>query len=75
MLILPCGTEVAFEMTVLFQFGISVRGQHFTVGVDIHTLAFGLLEKFSQIIQIVTGNHDERSFSTVRLTSVETGLP
>ena len=40
-------------MRVLLQLRIGVSRQHFPVGVDVHTLVFCLLQKQSQIAQII----------------------
>lgn len=36
--------------------------EHFAVGIDVDALAFGLLEEGFHILQVVTGDDDERSF-------------
>ncbi|MPM94071.1 hypothetical protein SDC9_141214 [bioreactor metagenome] len=35
--------------------------QHFSVGVDIDSLVFGLLQEQVEIVEIMAGNNDERS--------------
>ena len=62
LLILPCGTEISLEMWIFFKLWISVGRQHFTVGVDIHTLILCLLEQLFKVVKIVTGDNDERPF-------------
>ena len=60
LLILPCCAEVALEMRILFQFGITMCGQHFAMGINIDAPALGLLQQQLEIMQIVTGNHNKR---------------
>ena len=62
LLVLPCSTEVSFQVTVLFQFRISMTGKHFTVGVNINAFSFCLFQKKFQVMQVVTGNDDEWAF-------------
>ena len=61
LLILPCRTKVALEMRILLQCRISVRRQHLTVCIDIHALAFCLLQKKLQILQVVSCDDNERT--------------
>ena len=62
LLVLPCRSEVSFQMTVFFQFRVCVCRKHLAMGIDIDALSFGLFQKQLQITQIVTGNHDKRPF-------------
>ena len=48
-LILPGGAEVAFEMALFFQMGITVGRQHLAVGVDVDAFVFGLDQQLFQI--------------------------
>ena len=41
-LVVPCRTEIAFEMREFFQFGIAVSRKHFAVGIYIDAAVFGL---------------------------------
>lgn len=52
-----------------------MRGEHFTVGVDVDAPALGLLQQQLQIVQIVAGDDDERTFSTVSGTVTGVGVP
>ena len=45
LLVLPGCAEIALELRILLQFGITVGRQHFAVGVDVDALAFGLFEQ------------------------------
>ena len=62
LLVLPCRSEVSFQMTVFFQFRVSVCRKHLAMSIDIDALSFGLFQKQLQITQIMTGNHDKRPF-------------
>ncbi len=62
LLVLPCSTEIAFQMTVLFKLGVAVGRQHFTMGVDIDTLALSLLKKVFKIMKVMPAYDNERSF-------------
>ncbi len=62
LLILPCSTEIPFEMRIFFQLRISVRRQHFTMSVNIDALTLGLLKQQFQVVQIMSRNNDKRSF-------------
>ena len=42
LLVLPCGTVVAVEVRVLFESGVAVGWEHFTVSVDVDAFALGL---------------------------------
>ena len=48
-----------FEFT---QFRVTVRRQHFTVGVDVNPGTFGLLQQVVQIFQVMAGNQDAFAF-------------
>ena len=48
-----------FEFT---QLRVTVRRQHFTVGVDVNAGAFGLLQQVVQIFQVMTRNQDTFAF-------------
>ena len=43
LLALPCRSEVPGKVGVLFQFRITVRGQHLAMGVDVDAFVLGLL--------------------------------
>ncbi len=75
LLVLPCRAEVAFEMRIFFQFRIPVGRQHFTVGVDVDAFAVGLLQQQLQIVEVVTGNHDERPFFHGQGNGAGLGVP
>ncbi len=72
-LILPCGSVMSVEMVELLQFGITMAGQHFAVGINIDSGTFGLLEKLAQILKIVTGTRMALPALAPRGTSVGTG--
>ena len=61
-LIVPCSTVISLQMSVFLQFGISVAGEHLTMCVDIDTLAFCLFQQHLQVMKIMAGYHNERSF-------------
>ena len=60
LLVLPRRAEIALEMGILFQFRVAVGGEHFTVGVDVDTLALGLLQQQLQVVEVMAGDDDER---------------
>ncbi|MPN34000.1 hypothetical protein SDC9_181492 [bioreactor metagenome] len=45
LLILPGGAKVSFKVRIRLQFGVSVGGQHFTVGIDVDSLIFRLIQQ------------------------------
>ena len=49
-------------MGVLFQLGITVSREHFTVGINIDALVLGLLQELFQIKEIMSGNDNKRPF-------------
>ena len=49
LLILPCTSEIAGEMSVFLESGISVAWQHLTVSIYIDTFAGGLLKKHFKV--------------------------
>jgi len=59
LLILPCGTEVPFQMCIFFQFRIGMCREHLAVSIDIDALAFGLLKQCLKVIQIMSADNDE----------------
>ena len=65
LLILPRRAEVAGEMGVFVQTRIAVRGQHLAVRIDVDGLSSGLLEELMQVLKVVTGYDDERSFLNI----------
>ena len=62
LLILPARTEIAFQVLVFFEFGIPVCREHFTVGVDVYTLALRLFEQQLYVVHIMTADHYKRTF-------------
>ena len=62
LLILPGSAEMSLQVWVLLQFRIGMSGQHFSVSVNIQAFAVCLLQQTFQIIQIMTGDHNERPF-------------
>ena len=50
LLILPCRTEVTFQVRILSQFRVSVRRQHLPVGIDVNALALCLLQQQFQVV-------------------------
>ena len=62
LLIVPCGTEISFQMRISFQFRICVCRKHLTVGIDIDSFSFCLFQKKLQVFQVVPADHDKRSF-------------
>ena len=67
LLALPRRAEVARQMGIRFQPGITVGGQHLAMGVNVDAFTVCLLQKLVQILQIVAGDHDERAFFDVRV--------
>ena len=67
LLALPRCAEVARQVGVGFQLGITVGGQHLTMGVNVDAFTPCLLQKLVQILQIVAGDYDERAFFDVRV--------
>ena len=58
MLILPAAAVVTDQMLEFTQLRVTMRRQHFAVGVDINARAFGLFQQVVEIFEIVTGNQD-----------------
>ena len=44
LLVLPCCTEVTFQLRMFLQFRISVARQHFTMSIDIYTFTVSLFQ-------------------------------
>ena len=44
LLVLPCCTEVTFQLRMFLQFRISVARQHFTMSIDIYTFTISLFQ-------------------------------
>ncbi len=57
-LVLPCCAIMAVKMVIFFQFRISVTWQHLTMGVNVDSPSFGLLQQEVEIFQVMTGNYD-----------------
>ena len=57
-LILPCATVVSSQMLVSLELGIAVRGQHFTVSVNLDAGVLGLLQQRGEIGKIVAADQD-----------------
>ena len=49
LLILPCGSEVSFQMRIFFQFRITMGREHFTVCIDVNSFSVCLLKQQLQI--------------------------
>ena len=47
---------------MLFELRIAVGRKHLAVGVDVHALAVGLLEKELEVSEVVAADDDERAF-------------
>ena len=62
LLVLPCRTKVTFQMFVFFQLWICMSRKHLPMCINVDSLSFGLLQKFFQVIEIMTGNHNKWSF-------------
>ena len=45
LLILPCGSEIAFQMAVFSELRVGVGGKHFPVGVYVDSPALGLFQQ------------------------------
>ena len=58
LLILPAAAVVTDQMLEFTQLRVTMRRQHFAVGVDINARAFGLFQQVVEIFEIVTGNQD-----------------
>ena len=54
---------------------IAVSGKHFAVGVDVDAFALGLLQQQLQVVEVMSGDDDERPLSTVRGTVTGVGVP
>ena len=59
---MPCGAEIPFQVGVCFQLRICVRRKHFAVGIDVDSFPFCLFQKKQQVFQVVSADHDKRSF-------------
>ena len=62
LLILPACSEVAFKMRVFFQFRVSMCRKHFTVSINIYSLALCLFKKKFHIMKVMTAYYDKRPF-------------
>ena len=62
LLVLPCGAVVALQMLIFFKLRIRMRGQHFAMGINVDAFSFRLLQKHFQVLQIVPGHHNKRTF-------------
>ena len=47
-------------MCIFFQFWISVRRKHLSVGIDIDAFSFGLFQKKLKVLEVMTADNDER---------------
>ena len=59
LLVLPSGAEIAFQLRVFLEFGISVRGQHLAMRIHVDSFSFGLLQQHLEVVQVVSGNDDK----------------
>ena len=62
LLVLPAAAVIADQVLELTQLRVAVRRQHFTVGINVNTGTFGLLQQVVQIFQVVTGDQDALTF-------------
>ena len=62
LLILPCGSEISFQMWEFFQFRISMCRKHFSMCVNVDSFSFCLLKEEFEIVEIVSCHYDERAF-------------
>ena len=53
LLVLPGGAEVADKVLVCLECRVAVAGEHLAMRVDVDGLAFGLLEDFLKIFEVV----------------------
>ena len=56
LLVLPGTAVIANQMLELVEFRVTVRGQHFAIGVDVDAGAFGLLKNGFEVAEVVAGN-------------------
>ena len=57
-LVLPGRAVVAGEVAVFLESRVAVGGEHLAVGVDVDSLALGLLEQRLEVLQVVAGDQD-----------------
>ncbi len=57
-LVLPGRAVMPVEMGVFLEGGVPVGRQHLPVGVDVDSLAFGLLEKLFQVFEVMARHQD-----------------
>lgn len=62
LLVLPAAAVVTNQMLEFTQFRVTVRWQHFTVGVDVNPGTFCLLQQVVQIFQVMAGNQNAFAF-------------
>jgi len=62
LLVLPCSSEITFKMRIGLQLGVSMRRQHFAMGVNVDTLVLGLLQQQMKVIKIMATDYDKRPF-------------
>src|SRR5208337_2906746 len=58
MLVLPGSTVMPVKVLIFLQAGISMGRKHFSMSVDIDTLAFTLLQYHLEVLQIVAGDKE-----------------
>ena len=61
-MIVPRRSEVAFQMRIFAQFGVSVSREHFAVCIDVDARPFGLFEEAFEIVEVVPCDDDKRPF-------------
>jgi len=70
LLILPRTAEIPDQVRIFFQALVAMAGQHFPMRINIDALALRLLQKHFQVLQIMPGNHDKRTFFHVNINGM-----
>ena len=53
---------MTIEMGILLQVRVTMGWQHFTMGINVDSFSFGLLQKLLQILKIMSRHKDCLSF-------------
>ena len=59
LLVLPARAVMPFELGIFTEFGIGVGREHLSVGIDIHTGVFGLLQDLGEDLKMMAADDDK----------------
>ena len=62
LLVLPCSSEISFQMWIFLKLRVAVGRQHFTVCINVDARIVCLFQKQFQIVKIVSTYNNKRSF-------------